>query len=150
MRKLVLCHMRTTKAQISLISAFVIRCLDSIIPLLTIAEILRRQLVSSAEQAGWSRTWSKTLKTGFLMTRLICKNREGSGYGLHCFLCDKSFSHEPAHLCNLDVLYVVGVVIAGFYRASDVEMMPFYALLWGLGQTIIGIVFSFTRILATL
>lgn len=45
---------------------------------------------------------------------------------------------------------ISGVVIAGFYRASDVEMMPFYALLWGLGQTIVGVVFSFTRILATL
>ena len=29
MRKCVLCHMRTTKAQISLISAFVVHCLDS-------------------------------------------------------------------------------------------------------------------------
>ncbi|WAR13183.1 T170A-like protein [Mya arenaria] len=59
-------------------------------------------------------------------------------------------------------IFVVGVVspvtlgvvssaaIAFFYRASDVEMAPFYALLWGLGQTIIGIIFSFTRILATL
>ena len=32
------CHMRTTKAQIS---AFVVRCLDRIIPLLAIAEISR-------------------------------------------------------------------------------------------------------------
>lgn len=45
---------------------------------------------------------------------------------------------------------VTSAAIAGFYRASDVEMMPFYALLWGLGQTIISMVFSFTRILATL
>ena len=58
MRKCVLCHMRTTKAQISLrgannngadqpahprslISAFVVRCLDSIISLDSIAEISR-------------------------------------------------------------------------------------------------------------
>ncbi|KAL4234795.1 hypothetical protein ACF0H5_006437 [Mactra antiquata] len=45
---------------------------------------------------------------------------------------------------------VSSAAIAGFYRASDVEMMPFYALLWGLGQTMIALVFSFTRILATL
>ena len=52
----------------SLISAFVVHCLDSIIPLLAIAEISRPMLVSSAEQAGLSLTWSQTPKTGFLMT----------------------------------------------------------------------------------
>ena len=44
MRKRVLCHMRTTKALIrlrSLISALVVRCLDSIISLDSIAEISR-------------------------------------------------------------------------------------------------------------
>ena len=42
--KVCLCHMQTTKAQISLrslISAFVVCRLDSIIPLLDIAEISR-------------------------------------------------------------------------------------------------------------
>ena len=53
----------------SLISAFVVRCLDSIIPLLVIAEILRPQLVSSAERAGWSYLVGPP-KTGFLVTRL--------------------------------------------------------------------------------
>ena len=41
----------------SLISTFVVRCLDSIIPILTIAEISRLWLVSVAEQAGLSRSW---------------------------------------------------------------------------------------------
>ena len=36
--KTCLCHMRTTKAQISLISAFAVHCLDSI-PILAIAKI---------------------------------------------------------------------------------------------------------------
>ena len=44
--KTCLCHMRTTKAQISLrirslISAFVVRCLDSLIPLIAIVKISR-------------------------------------------------------------------------------------------------------------
>ena len=44
MRKRVLCHMRTTKAQMpahprSLIGAFVVRCVDSVIFLDSIAEI---------------------------------------------------------------------------------------------------------------
>ena len=48
----------------SLISAFVICCLDSIIPLVSISEISRLLLVSVAEQAGLSLTWSQTLRTG--------------------------------------------------------------------------------------
>ena len=55
----------------SLISTFVIRCLDSIIPLVSIYKILSLQLVSVAQQAGLSHTWLKILKTGFLVTRLI-------------------------------------------------------------------------------
>ena len=55
----------------SLISAFVVRCLDSIIPLLAKSKISRLQLVSVAEQVGLCPTWSQTPKTGFLMTGLI-------------------------------------------------------------------------------
>ena len=47
------------------ISAFVVRCLDSKIPLLYIAEISRPLLVSSAEQASLSLNWSQTPKIGF-------------------------------------------------------------------------------------
>ena len=55
----------------SLISAFVVRCLDSTIPPVSISEISSLYLVSVAEQPGFSLTWSQTPKTGFLMTRLI-------------------------------------------------------------------------------
>ena len=37
----------------------------------SISEISRLKLVSVAEQAGLSLTWSETSKTGFLVTRLI-------------------------------------------------------------------------------
>ena len=57
MRKCVLCHMRTTKAQIS---AFVVRCLDSIKSLDSIAEISRVELASVAAQAGLCLAWSET------------------------------------------------------------------------------------------
>ena len=55
-----------------LISIFVFRYLDSIIPLVTIFKISRLKLVTVAEQAGLNLTWSQTPKTGFLVTRLIC------------------------------------------------------------------------------
>ena len=53
----------------SLISAFVVRFLDSIIPLISISKISRLCLASEAAQPGLSLTWSETLKTGFLATR---------------------------------------------------------------------------------
>ena len=63
MRKCVLCHMRTTKAPPgSLINAFVVRCLDSIISLDSISEISRLQLASVAAQAGLCLAWSETPK----------------------------------------------------------------------------------------
>jgi len=45
---------------------------------------------------------------------------------------------------------VSGAAVAGVYRASGFEMAPMYALVWGVGQTILVIFISFTRILATL
>ena len=54
----------------SLNSAFVVRCLDSIISLVSISEISSLYLASMAEQADLSLTWSQIPKTGFLVTRL--------------------------------------------------------------------------------
>ena len=53
-----------------LISAFVVRFLDSIIPLVSISKISRLELASEAAQPGLSVTWSETPKTGFLVTWL--------------------------------------------------------------------------------
>ena len=66
--------MRITKVQISLslISTFVIRFLDSIIPLVSISEISSLYLACCCADAGLSLTWSQTPKTGFLVMWLIC------------------------------------------------------------------------------
>ena len=58
----------------SLISAFVVRCLDSIIPPVCISEISSLYLTTVAEQAGLSLSWSQTPETGFLVTRLVNDN----------------------------------------------------------------------------
>ena len=55
----------------SLISTFVVRCLDTLIPILAQSKLSRLQLISEAEQAGLSLTSTQTPKTGFLVTRLI-------------------------------------------------------------------------------
>ena len=57
-------------ARSSLISTFVVRCLDSIIPQVFISEISSINLASVAAHAGWNLPWSQTPKTGFLVTRL--------------------------------------------------------------------------------
>ena len=45
---------------------------------------------------------------------------------------------------------ITSATIAFVYRASAFTMPPFYALLWGSGQTVAGLCLSFSRILATL
>ena len=52
----------------SLNSTFFVRCLDSIIPLVSKSEISSLYLASVAVQAGLSLTWLQTPKTGFLVT----------------------------------------------------------------------------------
>ena len=49
----------------SLISAFVVRCLDSIIPLVSLSEISSLYLASVAAQAGWHLPWSKNPEDRF-------------------------------------------------------------------------------------
>ena len=50
-----------------LLSASVVRCLDSIIPLVSISDISSLYLAYVAAQAGLSLNWSETPKTDFLM-----------------------------------------------------------------------------------
>ena len=58
----------------SLISTFIVRCLDSTISLISMSEISGLLLVSAAEQAGLGLTKWQTLKTGFLKMWLIFYN----------------------------------------------------------------------------
>ena len=55
----------------SLINAFIGRCLDSIIPLVSISESSSLYLAPVAAQAGLSLRGRKLSKKGFLVTRLI-------------------------------------------------------------------------------
>ena len=60
-------HMRPTMVQIS---TFIVRCLESIISLVSTFAISRLKLASVAEQAGSNSPWSETPKTGFLVMGL--------------------------------------------------------------------------------
>ena len=89
MRKRVLCIYVNNKGADqpahprSLISAFVVRCLDSVMSLVSVTKISSLMLASVAEQASLSLTWSETL--------------------------ENSFSHDEAHI-NMDFLNVMDVV----------------------------------------
>ena len=56
----------------SLISAFVLCCLDSIIPLVSVSEISSLYLSFVAAHVGLCLTWSQMPKISFLAARLIC------------------------------------------------------------------------------
>ena len=49
----------------SLISAFVVRCLDNVMSLISVTKISSLMLASAAEQASLSLTWSETPKDTF-------------------------------------------------------------------------------------
>ena len=66
----------------SLISTFVVHCLDSIVPLVSIPEISSLYLAYVAAQAGLSLSWSQTPKTGFLVTRLILQSVSFRNYSI--------------------------------------------------------------------
>jgi hypothetical protein len=40
--------------------------------------------------------------------------------------------------------------VAGIYRVAGKNMAPLEALVWGVGQTVLTLIISFSRILATL
>ena len=71
----------------SLISAFVVRCLDSVVPTLAKPKISSLYLASVAAQASLRLAWSQTPKTSFLVTWLTCisllsRNVSSNGNGI--------------------------------------------------------------------
>ena len=77
----------------SLISAFVVRCLDSIISLVSISETSSLYIASVAAQASLCLSWSETPKTGFLVTRLITSCLKNG----RLLPGDERPSNEPSH-----------------------------------------------------
>ena len=78
-----------------MITAFVVRCLDSTIPLPAIVEISRPKLVSVAEQAGLSLNWSQTPKAGFVVTWLIYEPPHDKTNKMTC--APSKDSDQPGH-----------------------------------------------------
>ncbi|XP_054167185.1 transmembrane protein 170A-like [Oppia nitens] len=45
---------------------------------------------------------------------------------------------------------ITSAAVAGAHRAASFQMYPLYAMFWGCGQTLVTLILSFTRVLATL
>ena len=45
---------------------------------------------------------------------------------------------------------ITSALIAGIYRAANFQIAPIYALFFGVGQTLLTLIFAYTRIMATL
>ena len=125
MRKCVLCHMRINKGadqpahRRSLISAFVVRCADSIISLGSIAEISRLWLVSGAAQAGLCLAWSETPEDTF-----SC----GAAYLYLTFVHFIKESLRPSS--GKDLISWLSAC-AGFLYSLSIVCVPFQFGVWG-------------------
>ena len=93
----------------SLISTFVVRWLDSMISLVSISEISSQSLASVTVQAGLCLTWSQTLKTGFLVTRLnsVCYSWNFKTLVSSCSWADlfESWSETPEDRFSRDMAH---------------------------------------------
>ena len=101
------------------------RCLDSIIPLVSISEIPSLCLASVAAQACLSLTRSKTPKTGFLVTRLnyqssliwVCLPRH---------ICPKTQEHCRVHVQNCAFFAAPRTYSKRFFTSSSVPGVKFW------------------------
>lgn len=59
--------------------------------------------------------------------------------------CMRACGGQRAVLC-----LPAGAAVAGIYRVAGKNMAPLEALVWGVGQTVLTLIISFSRILATL
>ena len=96
----------------SLISAFIIHLLESIISRLATSRISIFKLVSVAEQAGLSLALSETPKTGFLVTRPIFEIRNKQTIKVRkrtkvskTALCDNNNKYLHINVCTIHPCY---------------------------------------------
>ena len=65
-----------------LISAFLVRCLNSMIHLISLSEISSLYLAFLAAQAGLCLTWSQAPKIGFFVTKLL-EYKDQTSFSMH-------------------------------------------------------------------
>lgn len=100
-----------------------------------------------------SSAFDQTLKTASSKFYQICKIPWAMDDSINGILISRFF---PILILFMGILLPLtsGVLssatVAFVYRGSSYQMSPLYALLWGIGQTVVAACVGFTRILATL
>ena len=88
----------------SLISAFVVRCLDGVMSLVSVTKISSLMLASVAEQAGLSLTLSETPEDTFchdeahIFSAISMAGLQNFAHGWHrtkCYSCEQHRQHNP-------------------------------------------------------
>ena len=111
----------------SLISTFVVRCLDSTTPLVVIFEISRLQLASVAEQLGLNLTWSKILED--MLSRDVAQLRYTFSivffvyYNKHC-RCPFSFKSITIHFLSVEPVFSQIIVSQSPYTLPFILNVP--------------------------
>ena len=136
-RKPVFGGLQTTQAQPahprSLISAFVIRLLKSIISRLSSSKISILYLVSVAEQAGLNLTFWETLKTGFLVTRPILKDfLRNHSANLTQISCEDSYEgggtrnyvNGLGHMTKMEAMPIYGKILYTSFPEPELLLKP--------------------------
>ena len=115
MRKHVLCHMRTTTAHPhSLISAFVVHCLDSVMSLVSVTKISSLMLASVAEQASLSLTWSETPEDTFSHDKAQIFMYADFTLRKHIQLCSRNKFHFSDHHHSMNAMGLVQSKVQGY------------------------------------
>ena len=116
----------------SLISTFVVRCLDSIIPLVSISEISRLYLASAAEQACLNLTWLKPPEDTFssdVAHMTFCSHSYGSSFS--ALLKFRNLCPHLTLISNSETqnLFLLSVHTC-FHVHSVVDTLGLHFILW--------------------
>ena len=104
---------------------FVVRCLDSMISLVSIQAISWLLLTSLTEQTGMSHAWSKTLKTRFLVTMLIW-------WTDWCPNCKTQWSESSLISCTILLVFCEQVNLLWVYIQLSLATSFWASLLWSM------------------
>nr|CAD7447307.1 unnamed protein product [Timema bartmani] len=127
-----------------------------------------KRRIEDHRHEGWTmhkRTWKLKERTGDAWQRRKFGKIDRNGRGCARRPAEEEMSNDDAAaddeffsgfilvmgvLAPLTSGVVSSAAVAFVYRASSFKMTPLYAILWGVGQTIVAACIGFTRILATL
>ncbi|XP_044114866.1 transmembrane protein 170B [Neovison vison] len=79
---------------------------------------------------------------GVLMFVMLQRHRQGRVISL--------IAVSVGFLASVTGAMITSAAVAGIYRVAGKNMAPLEALVWGVGQTVLTLIISFSRILATL